>query len=193
MNWIKTAVLITLCCAAASAGPIIFTETQNGIGSLGGTTFTNALVTIVLTTDTSTITGSSGVFFDIGPATVTVAGIGTATFTDTIEAVVNQTTSIAGFSDETTNRAILFDLNAAFSTYALNTAIGPLSGSASGNPSLSFPTSMGAFVLSSSFNPDHAATFTANLGSVPEPGTLGLLGAGIALLLIRRRVHGKNA
>ena len=189
MNWIKTAVLTTLCCAAASAGPITFTETQNGIGSLGGTAF-SAVVTIVLTTDTSTITGGSGVFFDIGPATVTVADIGTATFTDTIEAVVNQTTSIAGFNDVTASRAILFDLNAAFSTYALNTAIGPLSGSASGNPSLSFPTSMGAFVLSSSFNPDHAATFTANLGSVPEPGTLGLLGAGIALLLIRRRVAG---
>src|ERR1039458_637326 len=89
MNWIKGAVLTTLCCAAASAGPITFTETQNGIGSLGGTPFNNALVTIVLTTDTSTITGS-GTFFDIGPATVTVAGItGTATFTDTMEVFSN--------------------------------------------------------------------------------------------------------
>src|SRR5580658_10380166 len=55
MTWTKTAVLITLWSAAASAGPITFTETQNGIGSLGGTPFNNALVTIVLTTDTSTI------------------------------------------------------------------------------------------------------------------------------------------
>jgi hypothetical protein len=190
MNWIKRAMLTTLCCAAASAGPITFTETQNGIGSLGGTPFNNALVTIVLTSNTSTITGGSGVFFDIGPATVTVAGIGTATFTDTMEAVVNQTYSDAGISDETTNRSMMFDTNAAFGTYDLSTAIGPLSGNASGNAGLGFSTSMGLFVLTDSLNnPDHPATFTATtLGSVPEPGTLGLLAAGIALFLIRRRV-----
>jgi len=191
MNWIKRVVLTTLCCAAASAGPITFTETQSGIGSLGGTPFSNALVTIVLTSDTSTITGGPAVFFDIGPATVTVAGIpGTATFVDTIEAVVNQGCPCAGFSDETTDRSMLFDTNAAFSTYALNAAISPITGDSSGNSGMSFPTSMGAFILSSSLNnPDHPATFTATTaGSVPEPGTLGLLATGIALFLIRRRV-----
>jgi hypothetical protein len=85
---------------------------------------------------------------------------------------------------------MLFDNNAAFSTYALNTAIGPLAGDPGGNPGASFPTSMGAFILNSSENDDHPATFTATVGSVPEPGTLGLLGAGIALFLIRRRVAG---
>ena len=192
MNWIKRAILTTLCCAAASAGPITFTETQIGIGSLGGTPFNNVLVTIVLTTDTSTITGGSGVFFDIGPATVTVAGLGTATFTDTMEAVVSQGCPCAGISDETTDRAVMFDTNSAFSTYDLSTAIGPLLGESSGNSGLGFSTSMGAFILSSSLNnEDHPATFTATtVGSVPEPGTLGLLAAGIALFLIRRRVAG---
>ena len=136
MNWIKRAILTTLCCAAASAGPITFTETQNGIGSLGGTAFTNSLVTIVLTTDTSTITGGSGAFFDIGPATVTVAGIGTATFTDTMEAVVSQGCPCAGISDETTDLSVMFDTNSAFSTYDLSTAIGPLLGESSGNSGL---------------------------------------------------------
>ena len=192
MNWIKRAILTTLCCAAASAGPITFTETQIGIGSLGGTPFNNVLVTIVLTTDTSTITGGSGVFFDIGPATVTVAGLGTATFTDTMEAVVSQGCPCAGISDETTDRAVMFDTNSAFSTYDLSTAIGPLLGESSGNSGLGFSTSMGAFILSSSLNNEgHPATFTATtVGSVPEPGTLGLLAAGIALFLIRRRVAG---
>jgi hypothetical protein len=188
MNWIKGAVLTTLCCAAASAGPITFTETQNGIGSLGGTTFNNALVTIVLTTDTSTITGGSGAFSDIGPATVTVAGIGTATFTDTMEVFSSQGTHAAGI-EEVSIGDVLDVYNAAFGTYALNAAIGPLSGNPGGNPTFSFPTSLGAFILSSSLNDEHPATFTTTtLGSVPEPGTLGLLGAGIALFLIRRRV-----
>jgi hypothetical protein len=190
MNWIKRAVLTTLCCAAASAGPITFTETQNGIGSLGGTSFNNALVTLVLTTDTSTITGS-GTFFDIGTATVTVAGInGTATFTDTMEVFSNQGNSAAGIED--VPRGDVLDVyNAAFGTYALNTAISPLSGDPDGNPTSSFSTSMGAFILSSSRNDDHLVAFTATtLGSVPEPGTLGLLSAGIALFLIRRRVAG---
>jgi hypothetical protein len=192
MNWIKRAILTTLCCAAASAGPITFTETQTGIGSLGGKAFNDVLVTIVLTTDTSTITGGSGVFFDIGPATVTVAGLGTATFTDTMQAVVSQGCPCAGISDETTDRSVMFDTNSAFSTYDLSTAIGPLLGESSGNSGLGFSTSMGAFILSSSLNNEgHPATFTATtVGSVPEPGTLGLLAAGIALFLIRRRVAG---
>jgi hypothetical protein len=192
MNWIKTAVLITLCCAAASAGPIIFTETQYGIGTLGGTAFNNSLVTIVLTTDTSTITGGSGAFFDIGPATVTVAGIGTATFTDTMEVFSNQGNHFAGIEDAQPAMGDVLDVfNTAFDTYALNTAIGQLSGKPEGSPGQSFPTSLGAFILTSSGNGDHPATFTAaTVGSVPEPETLGLLTAGIALFLIRRRVAG---
>ena len=192
MTWIKTAVLITLLSAAASAGPITFTVTQNGIGSLGGTPFNNALVTIVLTTDTSTIfSGGAGLLEDIGPATVTVAGIGTATFTDTILAFDdNQNPPEAGIIDSVGHKVILLDQNAAFSTYALNTAIGPLSGGPLGSQALPFPTSMGDFILSSSDSSDHPGTFTATTGSVPEPGTLGLFGAGIALLLIRRRVAG---
>lgn len=80
MNWINTAVLLTFLGARlVSAGPITFTETQDGSGSLGGTSFNNALVTIALTSDTSTIfSPSTDIFADIGPATVSVAGIGTA-------------------------------------------------------------------------------------------------------------------
>jgi hypothetical protein len=191
MNWIKRAVLTTLCCAAASAGPITFTETQLGIGSLGVTSFNNALVTIVLTSDTSTITGS-GIFYDIGPATVTVAGIGTATFTDTMEVFSNQGNHAAGIEDAQPAMGDVLDVfNTAFDTYALNTAIGQLSGKPEGSPGQSFPTSLGAFILTSSGNGDHPATFTATtVGSVPEPATLGLLSAGIALFLIRRRVAG---
>jgi hypothetical protein len=144
-----------------------------------------------LTTDTSTITGS-GIFYDIGPATVTVAGIGTATFTDTMEVFSNQGNHFAGIEDAQPAMGDVLDVfNTAFDTYALNTAIGQLSGKPEGSPGQSFPTSLGAFILTSSGNGDHPATFTAaTVGSVPEPATLGLLTAGIALFLIRRRVAG---
>jgi hypothetical protein len=188
LNWTRSALLTTLCCAAASAGTITYTETQLGIGSLGGTPFNNAVVTITLTGDTTGITtGGSGVFANIGTATVNVAGIGSGTFTDTIEAVSNQGTTRGGISDLTLNAAILFTVNAGFGSYDLSTAIGPLTGSPLGNPAQSFGTSAGAFILSSANNADHASTFSATLASAPEPGTVGFIGSAITVLLIARR------
>lgn len=191
MSWMSKAVLATLCCAAASAATITFTETQNGSGSLNGTSFSNALVTIVLTSDTSTITAGlkPGHFLDAGTATVTIAGFGAATFTDTMEAIANQDDpdagifADAGIGDETSDLILLATTNSGFSTYDLNGPIGPLSGAAGGNPSFSFPTSDGAFILISSENADLPATFSATLGSVPEPGTLWLLSLAFLLLL----------
>ncbi len=92
-----------------------------------------------------------------------------------------------GFRTRASAPSVLDVFNAAFASYALAAPIGPLSGGSSGNPSYSFPTIGGTFDITSALNIDHPASFIAALGSVPEPGTFGLIGAGIGLVLIRRR------
>ena len=176
--------------AAASAGTITFTETITTSGSLDGTGFTNQLVTLTLTGNTSSITNpSSGLYELIGAASVSVSGIGTDTFTDTMEAFDNQSLNWAGIADETTGGiVVLLTTNAAFGSYALNTSIGPYSGGSLGNPGTSFPTALETFTITGALNVDHPSAFTASTAGAPEPGTFMMLGAGIGLVLFGRRL-----
>jgi hypothetical protein len=188
VNITKLLFLTALATAFATAGPISFTESIVTSGSLNGTSFTNQLLTLTLSGDTSSITSPlSGIFKLNAPASVTVLTVGSDTFTDSIIAVDNQNFNEAGFGDFTTNAAILFTTNVAFGSYALNTSIGPLSGTSAGSISPSaFATTGGTLVLNGPFNVDHPATFTAS-ASIPEPGTLGILGMGIGLLALKNR------
>jgi hypothetical protein len=188
MDWIKRVCFFTLCCAAASAGPITITETiANASGSLDGTSFTSQTVTLVLIGDTSTIVNhGSGFFTDAGTATVSVSGLGSDTFTDSMEVFSNQPIHTVGIEDLASDD-VLDVINSGFASYALNTSIGPLSGASLGNSGTSYNTAGGTFKFTSALNVDHPASFTASTSSVPEPGTLGLIGAGIGLLLLRRR------
>ena len=188
MNWIMRFCFLTLCCAAASAGPITITETiANASGSLDGKTFTSQTVTLVLIGDTSNVVNhGSGFLTDAGTATVSVSGLGTDTFTDSMIVFNNQPLNTVGIEDLNTDD-VLDVTNAAFGSYALNTSLGPLSGASLGNSNSSYNTAGGSFKFTSPLNVDHPATFTASTSSVPEPATLGLIGAGIGLLVLRRR------
>jgi hypothetical protein len=67
-------------------------------------------------------------------------------------------------------------------TYGLTTPIGPVSGGVLIDPTLSFPTSLGSFVISSVAN--NTGTFTATTATAaPEPASLTLLGIGAVGLL----------
>ena len=117
--------------APAHAVPITYTETATATGFLDGTPFANALVTITVTGDTAA--APSGVNFQFYPlpgATVTVAGFGSDSLLHS-ELFVNQVstpTATVGFADSTGPLSILDTFNTAFSTYTLNTAIGPTLG-----------------------------------------------------------------
>jgi hypothetical protein len=177
------------------ATPITYTETATATGFLNGSPFTNATVTLEMTNDTTNVTNpSTGIFHNqqtSDPATdlmLSISGIGgTATFTDSIQAAVSQSVPDAGFGDLTNNTAILFTKNAAFSTYDLKSAITAVSGTPFAfNPTASFQTSAGLFMLTSVASASFAATTSA---AVPEPTSFALLGAALAGFgLIRRRL-----
>jgi hypothetical protein len=186
---IRTLLYAALCAAAAKGAAITITETQLGIGSLDGTAFNNLMVTITVTGDTSAIVSpASGVLDIFGTATVSVATLGTDTFTDSIGAFVNNNIAVAGISDFNVGGAIVDTSNAAFATYPFTTSIGPFSSSPEGNPSDSFATLGGSFILSTGSNADHPSTFTATVAATaPEPGTIVSCAAGIGMVLITRR------
>ena len=169
----------------AQASAITYTEQATASGSLGGTAFTNALVTLTLVGDTSNVTGTTFLTNSVGTFTLNVSGLGGGTFTDALWVFDNQTFSppAAGFG-LTAGGSILDTFDNAFGAYGLVTPIGPITDSPFINSGESFDTTAGAFIINSSGN----STFTASTGSVPEPvsvtlmgvGLLGLVGFGIA-------------
>ena len=166
---------------AAHAGGITYTVRGVGSGTLDNQAFTNAAFSIVSTADTAAITHPApGVFFvtDL-TSSVTVAGLGTDSFSFNPSNAVNQNTGVngAGVSDLGQGLAILFVHNPVFAAYDLSTAIGPVSGTPSFNRAATFATTAGDFSLSTV----SSATFTATTAAVPEASTTVSFGLLLAL------------
>ncbi len=181
--------------ALCSASPITYTFTTTGSGTIGATSFTNALATVTGVGDTSAIFIApappfSPDTFVIDPPlfSITISGVGTATFSGTSPTLGghgyifdNQTNTVAGFGIESDHDDI--SNNSSFATYALATSIGPLAGSR-----MSFTgeaTSLGSLT----FTPTANGTFTAAVGpaGAPEPSSLFLLLGGLGLIMTRWR------
>jgi len=155
---------------SAEATPITYTVTGIASGALGASAFTNALVTVALVGDTAFVGNDSG------SATVTVSGVGTAAFTDTMVVTDNFDNPSAQISDFTLDRLVFGTVAAAFATYDRRGPIGPIVGTALINPGSLFPTTLGNFdMVSVSGN---TSTFTATT-AVPEPASLLLLAVGL--------------
>jgi hypothetical protein len=175
----------------AFASSITYTETVTATGTFNDEDFTNALVTISWTGDTAGVSCLAGFCTNqAAPGTVllNVQGFGMGFFNDAVDVFDNQTfkpLAAAGFAD---GPSILDTFNAAFASYDLKTAIGPITGGSFINSGLIFSTSGGDFSIFSAGD----ATFTATTGTTtPEPGTLALFASGIVGLagMLRRKIN----
>jgi hypothetical protein len=166
----------------AHASDITFTEVATLSGTIGSTTFTNAVVTFTQMTDTSSlITFAPGVYFnDGGTSTVTIAGVGTATLLGTTFGAIAQefsaTHEALGFYDQSNGFAVTaqgnFDIG-----YSLLAAVGPESGGTEVNGTQSESTSLGNLIITTPFSGGGTSTFTASV--TPEPSSFVLLGTGL--------------
>jgi hypothetical protein len=184
--------LMAFACSSFGSS-ITFTDITTASGTIGSTAFKDDLITISAVGNTSSIQSfSGGISLNVSSASITIAGVGTFQFTTPTRFFDNTNSQTVGFS-----RAGIFggDLingptNPAFSSWAMKTSIGPITGSGvilqwTISPVL---TSGGTLVL---FNANPGVTFSADVSTVPEPGTLLLLATG--LLCIGRFVKEKIA
>jgi hypothetical protein len=178
--------MMLLGASIALASPIQYTDEFTGSGTLGNASFMDALVIISFTGDTSNVIESSGIFYnEVGTATVDVAGIGTATFTDEMAAFDNPTSTpspAAGVGDFTVGASVLDTYNSAFADYNLQSAISPTSGSSFIQPELTFDTTLGGFNLSSGGD----STFTAVTTATPEPASCVFPATALLVLFWKR-------
>jgi hypothetical protein len=167
--------------------PITYTDQATASGRLGSQIFNNALITLEFDGDTGNVTGSLGFFTNTaGLFTVSVSGIGTAIFTDSMQVFDNQTATpaAAGFADQSVCCAgsVLDTFSTVFASYNLTTPIGPISGTSFIRPDLTFNTTLGGLNITSTGN----STFAAG-APVPEPNNLILVGTGVFLICYRLR------
>ncbi len=177
---VATALLLAASTLTVHAEPITYTESGLLSGTLGRNYFLDALVTITATGNTNSVVNDGGGTYSIVlPAELTVAGIGSTTFKDTMDFSVNQTNHLAGVGDVTQNAELLSTAvrGSAFGNYNLQSSIGPINGEAIYSSDVFARTGLGLFNIEG----DDGSTFQAVASSpaVPEPSSLVLLATGL--------------
>jgi hypothetical protein len=188
-------VVLTLAALAtcARAAPITFTWQGWGTGTVNGAAFTDQSFLITVVTDTGLVIddpfSAHGDISYIDPvaATVDIAGVGLATFTDPKCVLVNRTYGAIAFEQSGTLKDYLDLIDPVFATYGLDSPIGPVTGE---------PRALWQWIgLASDLGPitmseGRDVTFIASMSTVPEPSSAALLlcgGLAGGLFLVRRR------
>jgi len=172
----------------ANASSINYIFQATGTGSLGGTQFSNASFTLTVVGDTDNVQNEGGGLF-LNAATsaqIAIQGFQVADFTTLVGMFDYQPGNALGLQRAPQMADILDLSDPAFSSYDLTTPIGPL---LVANPFIGqFNCDRGCIETSQGeleFTDMSSVTFSAT--TVPEPGTLVLVGAGVLGLVGRLR------
>jgi len=185
-------VLVAVAPLPLLAVPIEYLFTGTGTGTIGGTAFDDADFEIRVVGDTTgRYDGGPGIFWnDSLSAVVTIAGIGSFNVTEPTRVFVNNNNDAVGFNSF--SAADQYDLSSMptlaladydlISAYALETG---LANCCTGQWDALLTD--GGSIDMTDFG--STGTFEANVvgQGVPEPGTMLLLGSGLAGLVLRRR------